>query len=122
MRGVGSPVGRQPASSCLEILVEKDYYSIGRWSFSKPADTVLEMLTDEILEGFEGLRRTVNKQERPEIERLVRATARDRFTLLGRTCNLTNGNACDPLSDDLLKYLLHCQPQYAAFCLPLPGG
>lgn len=241
MRGVGSPVGRQPASSCLEILVEKDYYSIGRWSFSKPADTVLEMLTDEILNCFEGLRRTVNKekslkldpqlchqylvklaewgrtayqaffgedrpnkiltsrlnetvaptfvseltpfpwevlfegseedyergnpdrfwglrytparilnpekdvtdyvleqaqpsdmlfclhhrllqahkQERPEIERLVRATARDRFTLLGRTCNLTNGNACDPLSDDLLKYLYkasHNMLHFACHC------
>ncbi len=46
-----------------------------------------------------------HKQERPEIERLVRATTRDRFTLLGRTCDLTNGNPCDPLSDDLLKYL-----------------
>jgi hypothetical protein len=63
-----------------------------------------------------------HKQERPEIERLVRATTRDRFTLLGRTCDLTNGNACDPLSDDLLKYLLHCQPQYAALRLPLSGG
>ena len=63
MRGVGSPVGRQPASSCLEILVEKDYYWIGRWRFSKPDDKVLEMLTDEILDCFEGLRRAVNKEK-----------------------------------------------------------
>ncbi|NER30227.1 MAG: hypothetical protein F6J89_22035 [Symploca sp. SIO1C4] len=244
MRGVGSPVSRQPASSCLEIVVEQDYYSIGRWRFSRPADKILEMLTDEILDCFGGLRKVVNnnkslkldpdlchqylvklaewgrtayqaffgddrankiltsrlnetvaptfvselkpfpwevlfegseedyeqgnpnrfwglrytparilnpekdiadyvseqaqpsdmlfclhhkllqahKQERPEIEKLVRATPRDRFTLLGPTCKLTNGN---PLGEDLLKYLYkasHNMLHFACHCMESKRG
>lgn len=63
MRGVGSPVGVNLASSCLEIIIEKDYYSIGRWRFSKPDDKVLEMLTEEILNCFDDLRITINKEK-----------------------------------------------------------
>ncbi|MEP0885184.1 hypothetical protein NDI49_26900 [Trichocoleus sp. ST-U3] len=64
----------------------REYYSIGRWSFSKPAD-MLFCLHHRLIQA--------HKQERPEIKRLVRVTARDRFTLLGRTCDLTNGNSCE---------------------------
>lgn len=60
-----------------------------------------------------------HKKERPEIERLVRVTAKDRFTLLGTACNLTNGKSCDPLGDDLLKYLYkasHNMLHFACHC------
>ncbi len=241
MRGIGSPVGVNLASSCLEIIIDKDYYSIGRWSFPKPDNKVLEVLTEEILDCFDALRITVNKEkslaldaglcnqyliklaewgrtayqaffgedrpnkiltsrlnenvaptfvsevmpfpwevlfegseedyeqgnpemfwglrytparilnpekdiadyvleqaqpsdmlfclhhrllhahkkERPEIENLVRLTAKDRFTLLGTACNLTNGKSCDPLGDDLLKYLYkasHNMLHFACHC------
>jgi CHAT domain len=241
MRGTVSPVNTVSASSCLEILIEQDLYSIGRWQFNKPADKLLETLTNEILECFDGLRITINKNkslkldadlcddyliklaewgriayqaffgedrankiltsrlnetvaptfvsesmpfpwevlfegsesdyergnpemfwglrytparilnpekdiseyvleqsqpsdmlfclhhrllqahrhEKPEIERLVRATPGNRFTLLGSSCNLTNDRNCDPLGDDLLKYLYkasHNMLHFACHC------
>jgi hypothetical protein len=241
MRGTVSPVNTVSASSCLEILIDRDFYSIGRWQFNKPADKILENLTNEILECFDGLRIAINKnqslkldaalcddylirfaewgrtayqaffgedrankilnsrlnvdvaptfvseslpfpwevlfegsesdyergnpemfwglrytparilnpekdiseyvleqsqpsdmlfclhhrllqahrQEKPEIERLVRATPGNRFTLLGSSCNLTNGRSCDPLGDDLLKYLYkasHNMLHFACHC------
>lgn len=241
MRGIGSPVGVNLASSCLEIIIDKDYYSIGRWSFPKPDNKVLEVLTEEILDCFDALRITLNKEkslaldaglcnqyliklaewgrtayqaffgedrpnkiltsrlnenvaptfvsevmpfpwevlfegteedyeqgnpemfwgmrytparilnpekditdyvleqaqpsdmlfclhhrllhahkkERPEIEKLVRVTGKDRFTLLGTACNLTNGKSSDPLGDDLLKYLYkasHNMLHFACHC------
>ncbi|OYD89878.1 hypothetical protein CDG77_17855 [Nostoc sp. 'Peltigera membranacea cyanobiont' 213] len=63
MRGIGSPVGVNLTSSCLEIIIDKDYYSIGRWSFPKPDNKVLEVLTEEILDCFDALRITVNKEK-----------------------------------------------------------
>lgn len=55
MSGVVSPVTVPP----LEIFIEKDSYSIGRWNFPRPDDKVLEMLTEDILDSFDHLRRTV---------------------------------------------------------------
>ncbi|PAX52822.1 hypothetical protein [Brunnivagina elsteri] len=63
MRGTVSPVNTVSASSCLEILIEQDFYSIGRWQFNKPKDILLEKLTNEILECFDGLRITINKSK-----------------------------------------------------------
>ena len=241
MRGTVSPVSSKRVNNWLEILVEKDFYSIGRWKFTRPTDEVLEMLTDEVLECFDGLIQLVNQQksinidpylcekylvelaewgrtayqaffgedrpnkiltsrltenvaptfvseimpfpwevlfegseedyekgnpemfwglrytparilnpekditdyvleqaqpsdmlfclhhrllqahhkERPEIERLVRRTPGNRFTLLGTTCKLTNGKCSDPVGDDLLKYMYkssHNMLHFACHC------
>lgn len=58
MSGIISPITVGPVPA-LEILVEKDTYSIGRWKFPRPDDAVLEMLTEEILDEFAHLRRAV---------------------------------------------------------------
>ena len=241
MRGTVSPVGTQSANSSLDIVIDKDYYYIGRWDFPKPADSILETLTNEILECFDKIRITINKNkslkldadicnysltklaewgrttyqaffgedrankiltsrlnetvaptfvsectpfpwevlfegseddyeqgkpenfwglrytparilnpekdiseyvleqaqpsdmlfclhhrllqahqnEKPQIEKLVRATPGNRFTLLGSTCDLTNGKNSDPLGDDLLKYLYkasHNMLHFACHC------
>ncbi|MEC4815145.1 MAG: CHAT domain-containing protein [Scytonema sp. PMC 1069.18] len=68
MRGVGSPVGANFANSYLEILIEENYYSIGRWRFSKPDNTVLEALTEEILECFDALRIVINNATSLELD------------------------------------------------------
>ncbi|RUT03944.1 hypothetical protein DSM106972_048580 [Dulcicalothrix desertica PCC 7102] len=241
MRGAISQVGTQTVNSYLEFVIEKDSYNIGRWSFPKPTDKILETLTNEILECFDKLRISINtnkslkldvntcdyslvklaewgrtayqaffgedrankiltsrlnetvaptfvsectpfpwevlfegsendyeqgnpemfwglrytparilnpekdisdyvleqaqpsdmlfclhhrllqahQNEKPEIEKLVRATPGNRFTLLGSKCDLTNGKNCDPLGDDLLKYLYkasHNMLHFACHC------
>ena len=112
MRGTVSPIASKQVSNFLEILVEKEFYSIGRFKFKRPTDIELEVFTDEILECFAGL---IKEVKRPEIENLVRTTPGNRFTLLGRTCNLTN----DPVGDDLLKYIYkanHNMLHFACHC------
>lgn len=59
MSGIASPVTNPDIHNALEIVVEKDKYWIGRWDFPRPDDAVLEMLTDEILNSFNQLRRAV---------------------------------------------------------------
>lgn len=59
MSGVASPVASSGIHTCLEIVVEKDSYAIGRWQFPRPDNAVLEMLTEEILNSFDRLRRAV---------------------------------------------------------------
>ncbi|MGB3640166.1 MAG: CHAT domain-containing protein [Rivularia sp. (in: cyanobacteria)] len=241
MRGAVSPIGSKQVSNFLEILVEKDFYSIGRFQFKRPTDKELEVFTVEILECFAELIKEVNRnksiklnrefckqylvklaewgriayqeffgedrpnkiltsrlnenvaptfvseimpfpwevlfegseedyergnaemfwglrytpgrilnpekditdyvleqaqpsdmlfclhhrllqahyKERPEIEKLVKKTPGNRFTLLGRTCNLTNGKCNDPIGDDLLKYIYkanHNMLHFACHC------
>ncbi len=80
------------------------------WEQAQPSD-MLFCLHHRLLHA--------HKKERPEIERLVRVTGKDRFTLLGTACNLTNGKSCDPLGDDLLKYLYkasHNMLHFACHC------
>jgi CHAT domain len=241
MRGTVNPVNIFSTNSSLEILIDRDFYSIRRWQFNKPANKLLETLTNEILECFDELRIAINKNqsltlnadlcedyliklaewgrtayqaffgedrankilnsrlnvdvaptfvseslpfpwevlfegsesdyekgnpemfwglhytparilnpekdiyeyvleqsqpsdmlfclhhrllqahrhEKPEIERLVRSTPGNCFTLLGSSCNLINGINCDPLLDDLLKYLYkasHNMLHFACHC------
>jgi CHAT domain len=59
MSGIANPVTISRTQPCLELVVEKDSYSIGRWKFPRPSDPTLEMLTEEILNSFDRLRRAV---------------------------------------------------------------
>ena len=65
MRGVGSPVmgGQQGIPRVVDIVIEKDQYSIGRYSFAKPSDKKLEVFTDEVLGIFGTLRRAVTRND-----------------------------------------------------------
>lgn len=69
MRGTVSPISSKQVSNCLEILVEKDFYSIGRWKFTRPTDKELEVFTDEILECFAGLIKEVNRNKSIKLDR-----------------------------------------------------
>ena len=63
MSGVASPVSSREIQNSLEIVIEQDRYWIGRWDFPRPDDAVLEMLTEEILDSFNRLRRAVISTE-----------------------------------------------------------
>lgn len=60
-----------------------------------------------------------HKEERPAIERIVRTTSRDRFTLLGPMCKLADKAEAELQGDDLLKYLYkarHNMLHFACHC------
>ena len=85
MSGFSSPIGIQKINPWLEIVVEEHTYSIGRWDFPKPDDEVLEMLTDEILNVFDALRREIIHTQSVKLES---GFCRDRLVKLaewGRT-------------------------------------
>lgn len=69
MRGAVSPIGSKQVSNFLEILVEKDFYSIGRFQFKRPTDKELEVFTVEILECFDELIKEVNRNKSIKLDR-----------------------------------------------------
>lgn len=64
MSGIVSPI----TVPWLDILIEKDTYSIDRWNFPRPDDAVLEVLTEEILNEFAHLRRAVIANESLQLD------------------------------------------------------
>lgn len=68
MSGIASPIASSTLQTSLEIVVEKQSYSIGRWQFPRPDDEVLEMLTKEILHSFDQLRRAVIETKSVKLE------------------------------------------------------
>ena len=60
-----------------------------------------------------------HRDEQPAIERIVRNTRQDRFTLLGPRCKLAVTEECELKGDDFLKYLYkarHNMLHFACHC------
>lgn len=60
-----------------------------------------------------------HQDEQPAIERIVRNTSQDRFTLLGPRCKMAVTEECELKGDDLLKYLYkarHNMLHFACHC------